>query len=155
MLARNGLAHFLEACDRFINSHLNALAEHHGVCAGSDILHALMHDSLCKKGCGGGAVACNIVGLGSDLTDELCAHILKRVGKLDLLSDGDAIVGDEGCAVLLFKNYITALGSKGDFNCISKGIETFLESPACFFAMLKLLCHNNISFYSTTARISF
>ena len=141
MLARNGLAHFLEACDRFINSHLNALAEHHGVCAGSDILHALMHDSLCKKGCGGGAVAGSIVGFGGYFFDYLCAHVLKRIFKGYFLCDGNTVVANNRSAEFLIKNNVAALRSECDFYSVRKLVDTGLKSSSGFIAIYNLFCH--------------
>jgi hypothetical protein len=44
--------------------------------------------------CGGGAVARDVGGLGGDLLDHLGAHVLVGVVELDLLGDGDAVLGD-------------------------------------------------------------
>ena len=62
------------------------------------VLQALVDDGLSQQGGGGGAVADHVVGLGGDLLHQLSAHVLKGVLQLDLLGDGDAVVGDQGSA---------------------------------------------------------
>src|SRR5918911_1620740 len=42
----------------------------------------------------GGAVAGHVGGLLGDGVDQLGAHVLERVGQVDLLADGDAVLGD-------------------------------------------------------------
>ncbi|MPM57556.1 hypothetical protein SDC9_104378 [bioreactor metagenome] len=72
----------------------DALAHHHGVRAGSQILQALADDGLSQEGGGGGAVAGHVVGLGGHFLHQLGAHVLEGVLELDLLGDGHAVVGD-------------------------------------------------------------
>ena len=64
------------------------------------------------------------VGLGGNLTNELCAHVLKLVLQLDLLGDGDAVVGDERAAELLAQHDIAALGAEGNFNGVGQLVDT-------------------------------
>ena len=52
-------------------------------------------NACASSGSGGGAVACDVVGLGGNFLHQLCAHVLERVFELDLLGDGHAVVGDE------------------------------------------------------------
>ena len=47
-----------------------------------------------EHGRGGGAVAGEIVGLLRDFAHHLRAHVLELVFELDLLGDGDAVLGD-------------------------------------------------------------
>ena len=57
-----------------------------------------LHDRLGEHGGGGGAVAGRVVGLLGDLAHHLGAHVLELVLELDLLGDGDAVLGDAGSA---------------------------------------------------------
>ena len=75
---------------------VDAALERHGVGAGGDGLDALAIDRLREHGGGGGAVPGDVGGLGGDFADHLCAHVLERVLQLDLLGDGDAVLGDGG-----------------------------------------------------------
>ncbi len=93
-----------------IHGLLDAALERHGVGAGCDILEALGHDGLGQDGGGGGAVAAFVIGLGGGFLDELGAHILKGIGKLDVLGDGDAVVDDAGRAEFLVQSYGRPLG---------------------------------------------
>ena len=80
----------------------------HGVGAGGQGLQALFEDGLGQHGGGGGAVAGGVGGLGGGLLDELGAHVLIRVGQLDLLGDRDAVLGDGGAAPALVDHRVAA-----------------------------------------------
>ena len=139
------LAVSLDGLNSLGNSLAHAAADIHGVCTGGDILHALGDHGLCQNGCGGGAVACCVVGLGSDFTHQLCAHVLELVLQLDLLGNGHAIVGDDRCTELFAQHYIAALGAQGDLNGVCQGIDTGTQCLAGILALLDLLSHNQIA----------
>ena len=124
-----------------IDSLAHAAADVHGVCTSGDILHALVDHGLCQDGSRSGAVACSVVGLGCDLTHQLCAHVLELVLQLDFLSDGDTIVGDDRCAELLAQHHVAALGAQGDLNGICQGINTGAQRLTGILALLNLLSH--------------
>jgi hypothetical protein len=65
-----------------------------GLAPAATLLQALDVDRLGEHGRGGGAVAGHVGGLGGDLLDHLRAHVLVLVLELDLLGDGDAVLGD-------------------------------------------------------------
>ena len=139
------LAVCLDGLNSLGNSLAHAAADIHGVCTGSDILHALGDHSLCQNGCSGGAVACCIVGLGGNFTHQLCAHVLKLVLQLDLLGNSHAIVGDDRCAELFAQHHIAALGAQGDLNGVCQGVDTGTQCLAGVLALLDLLSHNQIA----------
>ena len=89
---------------------VDALLEQHGVGTGGDVAHPLVHDRLGENGCGGGAVTGHVVGLGGGFLQELRPHVRERVLELDLLGDGDAVVGDGRGAVLLVEATLRPLG---------------------------------------------
>ena len=74
--------------------------------------------------------------------DELRAHVLERILELDLLCDGNTVVGYQRCAELLIEHDVAALGAEGDLNRICKLIHAALNSLACFFAENNLFCHD-------------
>ena len=80
-------------CDRR-DGLLDAALERHRVGAGGDVLRALAIDRLGQDRGGRGAVAGHVRGLARHLLDHLRAHVLERVLQLDLLRDGDAVLGD-------------------------------------------------------------
>ena len=139
------LAVGLDGLDRLGDCLAHAAADVHRVCTGGDILHALGDHGLCQNGCGGGAVACCVVGLGCDLTHQLCAHVLELVLQLDLLRDGDTIVGDDRGAELLAQHHVAALGAKGDLHGICQRVNTGAQRLAGFLALLDLFSHNQIA----------
>ena len=138
----HGLGDTLHCLDGGLSGLLDALLHDHGVCARGQILQTFADHGLGQNGGGGGAVAGDIVGLGGDFLDELCAHVLKSVLKLDLLGDGDAVVGDQGRAEFLIQHHIAALGAEGNLHGIGELIDAALDRFSCFFAVNNLLSHN-------------
>ena len=89
-----GLGELLQLGDDGRDGLVDAALEVHRVVARGDELEALAVDRLGEHGGGGGAVAGDVGGLGGDLLDHLRAHVLELVLELDLLGDGDAVLGD-------------------------------------------------------------
>ena len=104
-----GVARLLQLGDQRVGALVDALLEQHGVGAGGDVAHALVDDRLGQHGGGGGAVAGDVVGLGGRFLQQLGAHVGEVVVELDLLGDGDAVVGDGRGAVLLVERDVAAL----------------------------------------------
>src|SRR5207249_2017044 len=92
--AHNRLCHALDVLDGGDRSHVNALLELHGVGPGCQVLEALVYHRLREDGGRGGAVTGYVVGLGGGFLEHLGSHVLEGVLKLDLLSDGYAVVSD-------------------------------------------------------------
>ena len=78
---------------------------------GSDVFQAFLDHDVGQKRRSRRAVACHVVGLDGCLADELGAHVLDLVFKLDLLGHRDAIVGDERRAVAALAGHVAALGA--------------------------------------------
>ena len=57
-----------------------------GLAPGGDVPQAFLVDRQGQDGRGGGAVAGDVAGLLGDGVDELGAHVLERVGQVDLLA---------------------------------------------------------------------
>ena len=100
--------------DYRVNGEVDAALEIHRVHARGHRLHAFAEDPLGEHGRGRGAVTGNIAGLRGDLTDHLCAHVFKLVRKLNLLSDGNTILGDARCPESLVEDHIAALRPERD-----------------------------------------
>ena len=98
-----------------------------------------MNESLSEKGCGGSTVTRRIVGFCSNLANKLCAHILCGTVKLDLLCDGNTVVGDKRSAELFLENYITTLRAKSDFNGIGKLINAVEKCGASLHSVKNFL----------------
>ena len=99
---------------------LDAALERHRVGAGGDVAQALAHQRLGEHGGGGRAVTGDVVGLLGDLLDELGADLLVRVLELDLLGDGDTVVGDRGGAPLLLEHDVAALRAEGHLDGVGE-----------------------------------
>ena len=104
----------LDGLDEGGGAGFEAALQAHRVGAGGDVLQAFLDDRLAEDGGGGGAVTGDVVGLGGDLLGQLGADVLEGVFELDVLGDGDAVVGDGRRAELLVEDDVAALGAKGD-----------------------------------------
>src|SRR5581483_11256971 len=67
--------------------------------------------------------------LGSDLLEELGAHVLEGVLELDLLSDGHAVVGDRRSAELLVEHIVAALRPERDLDGRGELVDAALQLP--------------------------
>src|SRR6266508_2267355 len=120
---------------------LDAALEAHRVGAGGDVAQPLVDQGLGQLGGGGGAVTGDVVGLGRDLLGELGAEVLVVVLELDLLGDGDAVVGDRGGAPLLVEHHVAALGAEGDADHVGEMVDARLQLAPGVGAEHELLGH--------------
>ena len=121
----DALRDLAELGDRGLHGLVDAALEEDRVGAGGDVLQAFLVDGLGEHGGGGGAVTRGVAGLGGDLLDHLGAHVLVGIGELDLLGDGDTVLGDRRGAELLVDHHIAALGPEGDLD----GLGEELDAP--------------------------
>src|SRR4029450_7284175 len=121
---------------------LDAALEAHRVGAGGDVAQALVHQGLGEHGRGGGAVTSDIVGLGGDFLGELGPGVAGGVVELDLLGDGDAVVGDRRRAPLLVEHDVAALGAEGDADHVGEAVDASLQIAPGFGAEPELLGHD-------------
>ena len=118
----------------------------HRVRAGGDVLEAFAEDRLREHGRGGGAVAGDVGRLGRDFLHHLRAHVLERIGELDLLGDGDAVLGDGRGAELLVDDDVPALGAEGDLHRLGELVDAALECRARIDVEMEFLgCHGESS----------
>ena len=110
-----------------VGAEVDALLEQHRVGAGGDVAHALVDDRLGQHGRGGGAVAGDVVGLGGGFLEQLRAHVRERVVELDLLGDGDAVVGDGRGAELLVERDVAALGAERGLDRVGEGVDALFQ----------------------------
>ena len=102
----------LDVLDDRGDGEIDAALEVHRIEAGGDQLVAFAQDRGGEHGRRGGAVAGKVVGLGGDFAHQLRAHVLELVGELDLLGDGDAVLGDARRAVGALDDDVAALGAE-------------------------------------------
>src|SRR5690606_24866525 len=134
--------HRADLLDDLLHGTLDAALEVHRIGSGSHLAEALTNHGLGEHGGGGGAVASDVIGLVGDLVGELGAHVLPRVLELDLLGDGDSIVGDGVRAPLLLENDIAALGAEGHLYGVGQLVYAGLEATAGLLIEAKILrCH--------------
>src|SRR5208337_210519 len=113
----------LEVGDDRLDREVDAALDVHRIGAGGDGLGALAHDRLGEDSRGRGAVTGGVVGLRGDLAEHLRAHVLELVGKLDLLGDGDAVLGDARGAVALLENDVAALGAERYLDRVGEDVD--------------------------------
>ena len=123
---------------------VDATTDGQRVGAGGDVLEAVIDDGLGQQRGGGGAVAHGVVGLGGDLLHQLGAHVLDVVLELDLLGDGDAVVGDHGSAEGALQGDVAALGAHGDGHGVGQGVDALRELGASVGVERDVLSHCSI-----------
>src|SRR5690606_23250530 len=101
----------------------------------------LADDGLAEHGGGGGAVTCDLVRLAGDLDEELGADVLDRVLELDVLGDGDAVLGDRRAAELLLEDDVAPLGPERDLDGVRDGVDAALQRATRLFLVDQVLCH--------------
>jgi len=138
-------ATFLErddVLDRGGRGEVDAALQVHRVHAGGDVLGAFADDRLGEHGRGGGAVTGDVVGLRGHFAHHLRAHVLELVLKLDLLGDGDAILGDARCAEALVDHDVAALRPQRDLDRIGEDVDAAQDALARVAAEFHVLgCH--------------
>ena len=113
----------LQLLDDGGDGEVDAALEIHRVGAGGNRLGAFLDDRLGENGGGGGAVAGEVGGLGGDLAHHLRAHVLELVLELDLLGDGDAVLGDAGSAERFLEHDVAALGAERDLDGVGENVD--------------------------------
>ena len=123
------LAMALQAADGGLDGGLDALLQRHRVGAGGDVAQALADHGPGEHGGGRRAVTGDVVGLLGDFLDELGADLLVGVLELDLLGDGDAVVGDRGGAPLLLEHDVAALRAERDLDGVGELVHAASRAP--------------------------
>ena len=124
--------------DRAIDSAL----ERHRIVPRGDHLDALGENLARQHGGGGGAVAGDVGGLGSDFFDHLRAHVLELVFELDFLGDGDAVLGHGRRAEALLQHDVAALGAERHGDGIGEDIDPLEDLLARFLSETNYLCRH-------------
>ena len=107
---------------------IDAALQVHRVHAGRDQLGAFAHDRRGQNRGGRGAVAGGVIGLRGDLAHHLRAHVLELVLELDLLGDGDAVLGDAGSAERLVEDDVAALRAQRHLDGVGENVDAAQHS---------------------------
>ena len=113
----------LQVLDHRLDREVDAALEIHRVHAGGDRLGAFLDDRLGENRCGRGAVTGEVGGLRGDFAHHLRAHVLELVFELDLLGDGDAVLGDARGAVRLVEHDIAPLGAERHAHRVGENVD--------------------------------
>ncbi len=150
-------AMLVQLLDDAVDGLLDAAGQGHRVGAGGERLEAFAVDGLGEDGGGGGAVAGDVAGLAGGFLDELGAHVLVGVSQLDLLGDGDAVLGDGRAAPALVDDGVAAARPEGACDGPGQLGDAGEQLLAGLVTVRQLLgSHPRISFrcQSTTVRIT-
>ena len=124
------LGAFFDVLDDGGDSDVDAAPEIHGVHAGGNRLRAFAHDGCREHGRRRGAVTGIVVGLLGDFTHHLRAHVFELVLELDLLGDGDAVLGDARRPERFVDHDIAALGAERDLHRVGESLDAAQHSIA-------------------------
>ena len=127
---RDLLGSLFDVLDDRGHGDVDAALQVHRVHAGRDELQPLLHDRGGEHGRGRRAVAGEIIGLRGDVAHQLRAHVLELVGKLDLLGDGDAVLGDPRRAVGFVENDVAALGAERHLDRVVENVDAAQHAVA-------------------------
>ena len=116
VVAGHRLGHLLQLVDDGGAGGLDALDQLGVVGAGGQVAHALFGDRVGEQRRRRGAVTGRVRRLAGRFAHELRAHVLVAVFELDLLGDGDAVLGDRGTAPTLVEHGIAAARTQGGDN---------------------------------------
>src|SRR5205823_3015626 len=112
-----------EVGDYGFHRHVDTTLQIHRVHASGNRLGAFTDDRSRENGRGRGAVAGRISGLGGNFAHHLRAHVLELVVELDLLGDGDAVLGDAGSAERLVEHDVAALRAERDLHRVGENVD--------------------------------
>src|SRR4029453_10905866 len=138
--------------DDCLNSLLDTALEGQGVGAGGNVAQAFLHQCLGENRSGGGTVASDVIRLLGNFLDQLSTDLLVRIVQLDLLGDGNTIVGDRGGAPLLFEDDVASTRAEGDLDGVGEDVQASLEAAACLFIKCNDLGHNGGSPFGTVVK---
>ena len=99
----------------------------HRVHAGRNRLHTLA-TIACASTVAVVAVAGDVVGLRRHFAQHLRAHVLELVLELDLLGDGDAVLGDARRTEALVDDDVAALRAQGHLDRVGEDVDA-LQNP--------------------------
>ncbi len=109
---------------------VDAALQVHRVHAGGHRLGALADDGMRQDRRGRRAVAGRVIGLRGDLADHLRAHVLELVRELDLLGDGDAVLGDARRAERLVDDDVAALRAERHLHRVRQRVDAAQHAVA-------------------------
>src|SRR5437667_2088455 len=121
---------FHEVGDHGFHSQVDTALQIHRVHAGGNRLGAFTDDRSRQNGRGGGAVAGSVRRLRGDFAHHLRAHVLELVVELDLLGDGDAVLGDAGSAERLVEHDVAALGAERHLDGVGENVDAAQHAVA-------------------------
>jgi hypothetical protein len=78
-----------------------------------------------------------------DLLHHLGAHVLELVLELDLLGDGDAVLGDRGRAEALLDDDVAALRAEGHADGVGEPVDSLQQLSARFLVVLDFFGHGD------------
>ena len=122
----------LQLLDDGLDREVDAALQIHRVHAGGNRLGAFLDDRGGEHGRGRGAVTGDVGGLRGDLAHHLRAHVLELVVELDLLGDGDAVLGDAGSAERLVEHDVAAFRAERHFHGIGENVDAAQHLVARF-----------------------
>src|SRR5206468_2975601 len=122
---------------------LDAALEPHRVGARRDVSEPFPIDRLRQYGRGGRAVARDVGGLRGDLLQHLGAHVLVGIRELDLLGDGDAVLGDRRAAELLIDDDVAALRPQRGLHGLRHDVDAPEQRRPGVLGELELLWHRS------------
>src|SRR4029453_1630341 len=109
---------------------VNTALEAHRIRPRSNVFQSFTKDRLCQDSGGRGPITRDVGGLARNFTHHAGSDILIFICKLDFLGDRDPVLGYHGRTKFLREQYITSLGSEGNFHRICQDIHASQDRAA-------------------------
>jgi hypothetical protein len=120
----------------------DAPLQRHRIGAGGDVLRTFADDRLRKNRSRRRSITGDVGRLARDFTHHAGAEILDRILQVDLLGDGDAVLGDGGRSEFLVEHDVAALGAERHLDCVRQLIHAAKQRVTRTLAVDDLLCHS-------------
>ena len=122
-----------------LNSNVDSSSKVHWVHTCSDAFATFLENSSGKHCSCGGSISSYVIGLRSNLLDQLCSNVHEPVTELYCLCDSDSVLGDFGGSVLLINDHVSSSGAQCNLHGISELITTLEHFLSAFLAERQLL----------------
>ena len=118
----NGDCYGADILDNSLGTFVNTMLELHRIGTGCQVFQSFMDNCLGQHSSRGGSITSNIVRPRGGLFEQLSAHVLKRVLKLNFFRYRHTIMGHAGSTELLVKRHVATLRTQRRLHSASHNI---------------------------------
>jgi hypothetical protein len=143
LLRDDGMRDAAQMLDQPSNGEVDASLDQHGVATRADRLHAFADDRVGDDSGRRGAVTDDVVGLDRGFLDQLRAHVLELVRKVDLTGDRDAVVGYDRRAGDLLQDDVAPFRAERRLHGLGQLVDASQQQSPGILAKAQFLGHRS------------